>query len=250
VGISFSRSGFANTCDLCPVRTLTPYGDAPSLVAEIARLRTGTRQLRARRTLYREGEPIRDVYTLFDGWAIRFKILPDGRRQILTVLLPGDAISLPSLWTDRLDFSVQALTAVSLCVFDRVAMIEFLRSRPDLEWRIGRLLAREVGLLEQRLTDLGRCTAHERIARLIIRLYLRLAERNATDGLSFEFPLRQQHIGDALGLTAVHVSRVLRELRAARLIERNGPKLTILDYDGLKAVASAATGETGDAGQA
>jgi CRP-like cAMP-binding protein len=249
MGISRKIVNPPSGCKACPVRTMAVYGDAPELTAEIARLRTGTRLLPARRILYREGEPIRDVYTLFDGWAIRFKILPDGRRQILTVLLPGDVISLPSLWTDRLDFSVQAVTAVSLCVFDRAAMIEFLRSRPDLEWRVGSLLAREVGLLEQRLTDLGRRTAHERIARLILRLYVRLAERDATDGPSFEFPLRQQHIGDVLGLTAVHVSRVLRELRDARLIERNGSKLTILDYGGLEAIASGGAGGTGDDGQ-
>jgi len=224
-------------CRSCPVGAATAYGDAPGIVAQIAQLRSGTRQFRARRTLYREGESVRHIYTLFDGWAIRFKMLPDGRRQILTVLLPGDAISLPSLWAERLDFSVQAVTAVSLCEFDRAAMIEFIRSRPDLEWRIGSMLVREVDLLEQRLTDLGRRTAHERVARLILRLYERLTMRNATDGLTFDFPLRQQHIGDVLGLTSVHVSRVLRQLQTARLIDRSSQKLTILNQDGLKAIA-------------
>jgi len=238
MGIVRKTLKLPGSCGSCPIGAATAYGNGPGVAAEIAQLRSGTRQFRARRTLYREGEIVRHVYTLFDGWAIRFKILPDGRRQILTILLPGDVISLPSLWTDRLDFSVQALTAVSLCVFDRAAMIEFVRSRPDLEWRMGDLLCREVGLLEQRLTDLGRRTAHERIARLIIRIHERLAARNATDGLTFDFPLRQQHIGDVLGLTAVHVSRVLRQLEAAGLIERSSQKLGILNHDGLKAIAA------------
>lgn len=237
MGIARRALKLPGDCSCCPVAAVTAYGDSPDIAAQIAELREGTRQFRARRTLYREGEPVRQIYTLFDGWAIRFKMLPDGRRQILTILLPGDVISLASLWTDRLEFSVQAVTAVSLCAFDRTAMVEFVRSRPELEWRVGNLLVREVDLLEQRMTDLGRRTAHERIARLILRLHERLAMRHATDGPTFDFPLRQQDIGDVLGLTSVHVSRVLRQLQSTGLIERMSQKLTILNHEGLKALA-------------
>lgn len=224
-------------CSACPIRAATLYGGAPELAARIDRLRTGIRTFDARRTICREGEPVQELFTLFDGWAMRFKMLPDGRRQNLAVLLPGDAISLSGLWSERQEFSVQALTPVSLCVFDRATLREFVRSQPDLEWRIGGLMAREIGQLEERLTYLGKCTAHERVARLIINIHKRLAARKLVDGPVFDFPLRQQHIGDSLGLTAVHVSRVLRELRDAGLIERRDRKLAILNYEGLEAIA-------------
>jgi CRP/FNR family transcriptional regulator len=225
------------SCELCPVRHRTLCGFGQSLASEFAHLRTAIRIVGARKSIYREGERPKEFSTLFGGWAYRCKILSDGRRQILSFILPGDALSIRSLWVDRFESSVQALTNVSLCIFDKQKITEFLDSKPLFLWRIGELLACELGVMERRLLHVGRHAAQASVAWLLIDIYKRLRDRDRANGLSFAFPLRQQHIADALGLTAVHVNRVFQELRAAQLISREGDMLTILDYEGLADVA-------------
>jgi CRP-like cAMP-binding protein len=130
---------------------------------------------------------------------------------------------------ERLHFSVQALTDVSVCVFDRAELARHVARRPALVDRLDRLTAREIAASDARLTDLGRRSAHERVAGLLVQLYLRLRQRRRVDGNSFAFPLRQHHIADALGLTAVHVSRVLKDLKADGLVSIDHERLTIRD---------------------
>ena len=235
-----------NGCDQCPVRPFTLYSaNGNGTPAEIGELRKGVRVLPARRTIYREGETSNEIFTLFDGWAFRFKVLPDGRRSILSFLLPGDLISVPLLHFDRLHFSVQSLTAVSLCVFERAALVEYVRNRPALARRFESFCGRETALAEERLADVGRRSARERVARLILRKFQQLQARNAVRGSSFEFPLRQQHVADALGLTAVHVSRVLNALRTEGLVAIERGRLTIIDRGALIRTAAMRQGEIG-----
>jgi CRP-like cAMP-binding protein len=209
-------------------------GDA---AAAIDRHSTGTRLMPARRTLYREGDPVTEFAQLLEGWAFRFKLLPDGRRQILSIVLPGEPMALHTLWTDRLSFSVQSLTELEIRLFDRQALIDHMRSDGALAFRLGEAVARELMLFENRLINLGQRTALERVARLILYLHARLKQRDLVEGETFPFPLRQQHIADALGMTPVHVSRVFSELRASRLVARVGASLAILDYTRLLEIA-------------
>jgi len=209
-------------------------GDAASAISKYS---TGTRLTAARRTLYREGEPVTEFAQLLEGWAFRFKLLPDGRRQILSIVLPGEPIALHTLWTDDLSFSVQSLTGLELRLFDRRALIDQMRSDGSLAFRLGEAVARELMLSESRLISLGQRTALERVARLILYLHARLKQRDLVEGETFPFPLRQQHIADALGMTPVHVSRVFSELRGAQLVDRVGASLAILDYARLVEVA-------------
>lgn len=203
----------------------------------IGKYTTGTRLAAARRTLYREGEAINDFAQLLEGWAFRFKLLPDGRRQILSIVLPGEPIALHTLWTDSLSFSVQSLTSLELRLFNRRALIDRMRSDASLAFRLGAAVAHELTLFENRLINLGQRSAVERVARLILYLHARLKQRNLVADETFPFPLRQQHVADALGMTPVHVSRVFSELRSARLIGRVGTSLSILDYGRLVEVA-------------
>jgi len=212
------------------------YFDGDTAI-DIGRHVTGTRTIPARRTFYREGEPVAEFALLLEGWAFRFKLLPDGRRQILSIALPGEPITLHTLWTDRLSFSVQSLTELQLRLFDRQALIDRMQADGTLAFQLGEAVARELMAFENRLTNLGRRTAVERIARLILVLHARLKQCDLVEGETFPFPLRQQHIADALGMTPVHVSRVFSELRAARLIGRVGGSLAILDYTRLLEVA-------------
>jgi CRP-like cAMP-binding protein len=220
-----------------PSLTIQHEGFDDQTAVAMGRFALATRAVPARRTLYREGEPAADFVQLLDGWAFRFKLLPDGRRQILSIILPGEPIALHTLWTDSLSFSVQSLTHLDLRLFDRPALVEQMHRDAALACRLGAAMAREFVQFENRLINLGQRTAVERVARLILHLHARLQQRDLVEDDVLPFPLRQQHIADVLGMTPVHVSRVFGELRAAQLIGRAGASLAILNYPRLVDIA-------------
>lgn len=231
----FSQIAPPSTCRECRVRSRALYSQVPD--EEIERRRRSRRLVRARRTIIREGERPQEAYTILDGWAFSYKLLADGRRQIISFLLPGDFVSLQSLRSEKAAFSVQALTDVVLCCFPMNVMCEWVVSQGELTVEAqARCLAYSLDL-EDRLTDLGRRNAEERLARLFLDLYGRLEKLGALnhDG-NCPFPLRQEHMADALGLTAVHVSRVLTLLKAEQLITLRSGALTLLDVPRLRAI--------------
>jgi CRP-like cAMP-binding protein len=225
-------------CAACPVRRNAVYRSATLDDLEVlAELHTGCREVRARSLIVREGEQT-EVFTLQSGWAYRFRTLHDGRRQILSFLMPGDLIGLQALRGHPANYAARALTDATLCAFDTEALQGFLRSRRYLIESLVDGCAREVETLEQRLVDLGRRTAMERVACLVLEIERGLRERGLSDKADCgPFPLRQEHIADALGLTPVHVSRTLGKLRELGLLEIGGGELCIHDAERLAALA-------------
>ncbi len=222
-------------CAACPVRKFAAYaGASRGSLKSLRSSRLGERILPPKRNIYREEKEADEVFTLYDGWAFTYKLLPDGRRQILDFLLPGSFIGLHVLWFKAMPHSVQSLTSVSLCIFDKEKFRDLLGRKPEYEWELLKYSASRQALSDERLSDLGRRTAKERIARLALVLHDRLAGRGMVNGGSFPFPLRQEHIADALGLTKVHVSRTLQGLRHEGLLEINRQTATILDLRGLR----------------
>jgi CRP-like cAMP-binding protein len=179
--------------------------------------------------IVRAGEPSQEVHTLLRGWAYRFLLLPDGRRQILGYYLPGNLITLEALHMPRVHVSIQALTDVTLCVFDIEVFRRLVRDTPAINEEAERACVQRTIFNDNRLMDLGRRTAQEKLARFIVEMYVRLARRKAVRDRSFTWPLRHEHIADTLGLTPVHVSRTLRALREERVVSINGQDVTILD---------------------
>ncbi len=221
-------------CNACPVRRFASYSNVPAGALKFLQsARAGQRLLPPKRNIYREEKEADEVFTLYDGWAFTYKLLPDGRRQILEFLLPGSFIGLHMLWFKAMPHSVQTLTAVSLCVFDKENFRDLLRRKPEYEWELLKYSASCQALSDERLSDLGRRSAKERIARLAIVLHDQLASRGMVNDGSFPFHLRQEHIADALGLTKVHVSRTLQGLRHEGLLEIGRQTATILDFRGL-----------------
>ena len=155
---------------------------------------------------FRAGDDSPELYTLYYGWAFRFKTLPDGRRQILNFLLPGDLIGLQAAMFDGALHGIEALTDVELCVLPRRKVWALFGKMPDLAFDVTWLGSREESLVDENLTSVGRRTAEERIAALIVKLYKRAnALGLVTDG-TFTFPLTQQHIADAL-VSSIEPSR-------------------------------------------
>jgi CRP/FNR family transcriptional regulator len=176
---------------------------------------------RARQAIFRRHDVCEDICIIGDGWAYRHLQLADGRRQILSILLPGDVMTAAAPFQPRLDYSVQALTDVN---FYRIGRDHFRRriDQPKLLHEMAKILVSERKDADDQLMDLGQRHADERIAGLIVRLRDRLHARGEVLDESFKFPLRQQHIADSVGLTSVHVSRVLTQFRKDGLMEIAG----------------------------
>ena len=207
-------------------------------LACIQAFRSGTRTVRAGRPVITELGVTSHLFTVYSGWAFRFKSLSDGRRQILNFLLPGDFVGLQAEFAEAATHGVEALTDVQLCVFPQSGLWDFFHSYPKLGYDITWLCATGKQLVDENLVTVGQRNAAERIAALLIRLSRR-AERvglTAADG-SFDFPLTQQHIADALGLSLVHTNKTLRKLTQLGLHEIRDGRLRIVKAGALAQLA-------------
>jgi CRP-like cAMP-binding protein len=159
-------------CKACPLRALalfTPHAaDELSLIESLKREQIA---LSADSAVIHEGQTDAPLYTLFSGWAFRFKTLSDGRRQILNFLLPGDFIGVQQKMGDATAHGVQAITDVALCVFRRDALWELHRRAPTLGFGVTWLTAHEESVVDDNLLSVGRRSAQERIATLLVLLF-------------------------------------------------------------------------------
>jgi CRP/FNR family transcriptional regulator, anaerobic regulatory protein len=177
------------------------------------------------------------ISIICSGWATSAIALPDGRRQVLSFLLPGDIVSLAGLFEPISSPLVEAVTDVTCRTFRREEVRAALFAHRDLLGKLAEALIEERRQADELAVDLGRRTADERLARLILKLSERLAKRGMVHEQTFEFPLRQWQIADATGLTPVHVSKVLGEFQRAGLIEIKDRSLTIRNPAELRRVA-------------
>jgi CRP-like cAMP-binding protein len=187
--------------------------------------------------IVRAGDESPELYTLYSGWAFRFKTLPDGRRQILNFLLPGDLIGLQAAMFDAALHGIEALTEVQLCVLPRRKVWALFGQLPALAFDVTWLGAREEGFVDENLTSVGRRSAAERVAALIVTLYKRAKALGLVVDETFAFPLTQQHIADALGLSLVHTNKTLARLRRMGMFTRTSGTMTLTNPRVLERVA-------------
>jgi CRP-like cAMP-binding protein len=198
--------------------------------------RQSIRTARARRDIIREGDQPHHVKLIVDGWAMRYKMLPDGRRQIVSFLLPGDMCDLNVFLLDQMDHSIGAVTPVTYAEMPRDLIEVMCKTRTALSralW-VDSLVA--AAIQREWTVNLGQRTARERIAHLFCELFERLDTVALAEGDRCEMPLTQIDLGEATGMTAVHVNRTLQELRRDGLIVLNNRILTIPDRQALMTV--------------
>ena len=243
---NLARLASAMTCDvactICPAFNLLCAGNRESEPSGDGRpgqlqLSATVHTIPARRLILHPKEWSDFVPIICSGWAMSSVALPDGRRQIISFLLPGDIVSAGSLLAPTSGHTVEAITDVTYRKFKREEVKQALFGRSDLLEKLFSLWNESKMRADQLALDLGRRRADERIARLILRLAEKVAKRTLVRSQCFDFPLRQRHIADATGLTPVHVSKVLGELQRAGLIDISSRSLTILNAAELQRVA-------------
>ena len=165
----------------------------------------------------------------------------NGKRQILRFLLPGDLIGYQTISSGAVSHSAATLTTSTLCAFPRIYLKEMLTSNPELALRLMTMESRDMSLCQSHLMAAGRKTAKESIAFVLLELFYRAKKQvqhsfNAAEN-SIVFPVSQEDIGDAVGLTNVHVNRVIKTLTDEKLIICHKKRLVILNEELLRKIA-------------
>ncbi len=192
----------------------------------------------ARRDVLAEGEVPRFAHFVLEGWGCRYRQMPDGRRQMLSLLLPGDLFDANVQVIGRTDHAVGAITTMTLAEVAPDMLGALGHGNPTIAralWWNDHVVA---GTHREWIASLGLRSARERIALLFCEVYFRLRLIGRCPARTCEFPLTQADLAEATGLTPVHVNRMVQDLRRERLIEWSGRSLTILDLDRLCQMAS------------
>lgn len=225
-------------CDLCPLRARKELrAFTPAELAFVKQFKVDEWHLRSGAVVLQQDTGSDHLFTVLSGWAIRYKTLDDGRRQILNYALPADLIGLQGSVLEHMEHSVEALTDVTLCVFSRAKLWELYTNFPSLGFDITWIAAREEQILDSALTNVGRRTALERVAYVLLQLFVRAKEAGLTHEDTVPFPFTQQHLADTLGLSLVHTNKTLKRLYASGAVRWKDRLFEVLDQAALVRIA-------------
>ena len=187
--------------------------------------------------LVRQGDIATTCCLVLSGFVCRTKTSGSGSRQILSIHMKGDFVDLHNSFLDESDHNVQALTHVTVALIPRHEIVDLIESRPGIRQAIWFDLLTDASISREWLLNVGRRTGLERIAHFICEMALRQDAAGISKDHTYEWPMTQEQFGDATGLTAVHINRMLRTLRDHGLISATRRTITIIDWPGLRAVA-------------
>lgn len=200
-------------------------GDVAALDAAVGH----ARKYAPRQDLIREGDEPGPVFVILEGWACRYKILPSGSRQIMAFLMPGDCCDLHVNMLTEMDHSIQAITVAQVATIPRTEMQTLLHKHSNIARAMYTAQLIDEGIMRAWIVSMGRRSSIERVAHLMCELYLRARNIGLTNDGRFALPLSQLVLADALGMTAVHINRVLKKLRQSGAMALSRGSLDILD---------------------
>lgn len=231
-------NGHGTPCEACPLRkrdSLRAF--TPEELAFVQEFKADELRIEPGASFLREGMRSEHLYTVLSGWAFRYKMLDDGRRQILNFALPADMVGLQGALMREMEHSVEALTPLTLCVFPRQKMWDLYSRVPSLAFDITWLAAREEQLIDEHLVSVGRRSAIERTAYLLLHLYVRADEAGLVRDNSIQFPFTQQHLADTLGMSLVHTNKTLKRLLASNAVRWKDRVFQMVDRASLVEIA-------------
>lgn len=205
---------------------------------------SGLRTVPAGRDIVSQGEPFQCLYSIVDGWVMLYTLMEDGRRQILEFCPPGSMIGGCASHNAVATYGIQPLTKATICAIDYDDLDTLMNGHPAFAIHLIREMARDREMAFGRLASIGRQSARERVARLLLELFTgRDGQGQDTDDEPMFLPLTQEHIGDAMGLTGVHVNRVLRELKDEGILCFHYRRLQVMDLERLIEAADMDSGQ-------
>jgi CRP-like cAMP-binding protein len=220
---------------LRPLQAFRPFCEEE--LAFVKRFKKGELAIGKGTTVLVEVSHSAHLYTVLSGWGFRYKLLSDGRRQILNYVVPGDLIGLQGSLMGEMQHSLEALSPMLLCVFERDQLPELYRDHPGLAYDITWLASREERMLDENLLSVGRRTAIERCAYLIAFIGMRAKSVGLNGDKPVRIPITQQHVADTLGLSLVHTNKTIRKLADRSLIAWRDGGCEIIEMDGLCSIA-------------
>lgn len=182
-----------------------------------------------------QGDNPHDAHLLLDGWAGRYKLMPDGGRKIMAFVIPGDLCDVHVALLDQMDHSIGALSACKVLFLPRQKLNEMMDASPELSRALWWSTLVDESVLREWLVNLGGRPASQRIGHLICEMLLRCRAVGLANENNFEMPLSQEELADTMGMTPVHMNRCLQELRGGGLITSQGRRIFIDDLDALMA---------------
>jgi CRP-like cAMP-binding protein len=212
----------------------------PLSAEEVRALETAAGSVRLHRPhedLVREGASAAHIGLLLSGFAYACRVLPDGRRQIVSYLIPGDLCDPRLLLLPTAAHTISTLTAANVVLFGREALLELIARYPRLGHALCWLALQEETIAREWLVNVGQRTAIERLAHLLCEIFTRMQMVGLTDGGRCELPLTQVELADTLALSTVHINRTLQELRRQGLVSLSSGLLEIHDFAALQSVA-------------
>jgi CRP-like cAMP-binding protein len=211
-------------------------------LATLARFDRRKRTFQPGHELIHEGQAKASAFILSEGWACSYKLQPEGERQIVDFQIPGDFLGLRSILFRTADHSIEALTRIEATEVLASDILDAFGQAPRLATAVLWAASRDEAMVVEHLVNLGRRSAEERMAHLLLELGARLRLVGKGDRDGYDCPLTQYHLADSLGLSAVHVNRVLRHLREEGLVTFRGGRVVFDDFDRLRTLAGFDTG--------
>lgn len=202
------------------------------------KLVTPSWRYRAEEDIIRAGDTPTHVNVILNGWACRYKILRNGQRQILALLLPGDICDLTVFLLRAMDHTIGSLTETTVAKVSPEDILSIIASRPNLTQSLWWSSLQDESVLREWIVGLGRRDAYERTAHLLYEIYLRLKGIGLVDDDSFSLPMTQAQLSDILGLTNVHLNRVLQRMRTENLIVLRGKSMHFPNVALIRAAAA------------
>ncbi len=209
----------ATSCEYCPLRRKELFaGMNRDQVSDMQRFKVGEMVVDAGTPILLQGSNSPQLYTILHGMGIRYHLLPNGERQVISFVFPGDFLGLQAGLMGEMGHSIEATTKLTLCVFDRKELWSFIKAEPERGFELAWLAAVEEHFLGEALTTVGRRTALQAVAWALVRIYLRIEASGGAQDHKMRFPFRQQDLADALGLSLVHTNKTIAALKSRQLI--------------------------------
>jgi CRP-like cAMP-binding protein len=203
----------------------------------LERIIEGERLVPKRSDLVIIGDEYRNLCFVKDGYAIRYKLLRSGKRQILNVILPGDVIGFPVSFFDRSIYSVVTVTDLTYNICSLGSYAQLCYDHPQFGLALSWLAAQEAAIYAEHIVDLGRRTPPERLAHFLLETHARLLAVGLAEKASFDLPFSQEVMADVLGLSVPHLNRVIQQLRADQLITSRSRNVELTDMTSLQTLA-------------